>query len=150
MTRTLKQIKNLIRKYRDLFRADKSRPLVKVTDDDLESQDAAHPQNLTAHFPEESALTDAYPDVSTRQPSNVARTYNPDICNGYDATSEADIDLTRDDQLDAYANGMKIPPETLEKWIAAGILSPEEIRTAEKLLKLIRQKKHRNGITRKS
>ena len=48
--------------------------------------------------------------------------------------------FTRQGDLDAYARGLSIPPETIEKWISAGLLFPDEIRMAEKIIKILREK----------
>lgn len=141
MTITLKQIRELIKKYRNLFRADKSAPLVKVLDNDLESRNIAPSQKFDAHLPDESVLTDVHPEITVRPSPDEDRSYNSNAGSGSETIPDADIDLSRDDYLETYANGMRITPETLQKWIAAGILYPDEIRAAEKLLKMIRKKK---------
>ena len=48
--------------------------------------------------------------------------------------------FTRQGDIDAYARGLSIPPETIEKWISAGLLFPDEIRMAEKIIKILREK----------
>jgi hypothetical protein len=48
--------------------------------------------------------------------------------------------FTRQSDLDAYARGLSIPPEVIEKWISAGLLFPDEIRMAEKIIKILREK----------
>ena len=141
MTITLKQIIELIKKYRNLFRADKSAPLVKVLEDEPETRNIAPSQELDAHLPDEAVLTDVHPERTVRPSPDADRSYDSDADSGSETIPDSDIDLSRDDYLETYANGKRITPETLEKWIAAGILYPDEIRAAEKLLKLIRNKK---------
>lgn len=48
--------------------------------------------------------------------------------------------FTRQGDLETYARGLSIPPETIEKWISAGLLFPDEIRMAEKIIKILREK----------
>lgn len=48
--------------------------------------------------------------------------------------------FTRQGDIDAYARGLSIPPETIEKWISAGLLFPDEIKMAEKIIKILREK----------
>jgi hypothetical protein len=48
--------------------------------------------------------------------------------------------FTRQSDLDAYARGLSIPPEAIEKWISAGLLFPDEIRMAERIIKILREK----------
>jgi hypothetical protein len=48
--------------------------------------------------------------------------------------------FTRQGDIDAYARGLSIPPETIEKWISAGLLFPDEIRMAERIIKILREK----------
>jgi hypothetical protein len=48
--------------------------------------------------------------------------------------------FTRQSDLHAYAKGLTVPPEAIEKWISAGLLFPDEIRQAEKIIKILREK----------
>jgi hypothetical protein len=48
--------------------------------------------------------------------------------------------FTRQSDIDAYARGLTIPPEVIEKWISAGLLFPDEIRMAERIIKIMREK----------
>jgi hypothetical protein len=48
--------------------------------------------------------------------------------------------FTRQSDLKAYVRGLKVPAEAIEKWISAGLLFPDEIRMAEKILKILREK----------
>gem|GEM_PF-2597663 len=148
MTISFIQIKAIIKKFRNLLRADNATPLVEVIDEDPDARNPAPSQNLNEPLPYESARDHAYPEITARPTPDAGRTYNPDSVNGRDIKAAVDIDLLREDQLEDYANGMQIPPETLEKWIAAGILCPDEIRAAEKLLKMIRQKRRHHRLLR--
>lgn len=146
MTISFIQIKAIIKKFRNLLCADNATPLVEVIDEDLDVRHPAPSQNLNEHLPYESARDHAYREITARPTPDAGRTYDPDSGNGRDIKAAVDIDLPREDQLEDHASGMQIPPETLEKWIAAGILCPDEIRAAEKLLKMIRQKRHDNRL----
>ena len=148
MTISFNQIKAIIRKFRTLLRADNATPLVEVFDENLDGRNPAPSQNLNEHLPDESARADAYPEITARPTPDAGRTYNPDSVNGREIKAAVDTDLLREDQLEDHARGMQIPPETLEKWIAAGILCPDEIRAAEKLLKMIRQKRRHHRLLR--
>jgi hypothetical protein len=55
---------------------------------------------------------------------------------------DTEIDFHGLENLEAYLEGTRVTPETLEKWVAAGILSPQETQVAEKLLKLMRKHAH--------
>jgi hypothetical protein len=46
--------------------------------------------------------------------------------------------------LEAFAKEATVTQEMIEKWVAAGILSPQETLVAEKLIKLMRQNAHRS------
>lgn len=48
------------------------------------------------------------------------------------------LELTAGKDLDLFMRGFSVPQETLEKWIASGFLYPEEVRVAEKLIRLMR------------
>jgi hypothetical protein len=50
---------------------------------------------------------------------------------------EVEFNLRSD--LEACAKGLKIPVETIEKWISAGLLFPDEIKAAQKILKIMRK-----------
>lgn len=56
------------------------------------------------------------------------------------ALAADEMAFTRQGDIEAYANGLTIPPETIEKWISAGLLFPDEIRMAEKIIKILREK----------
>ena len=141
MTITIKKIKVIISRYRNLFRSDRSTPVVKVIEEDLESRNLDTYQDFDTQYPDDSFQADARPEISTRTTPDSTRTYNPDAGEDTEIAADMDIDLSRDDQFEAYALGTRVSAETLEKWIAAGILCPDEIRAAEKLLKMIRKKK---------
>ena len=51
-----------------------------------------------------------------------------------------DLDISRIDDLEEYAQEITVSQETLASWISAGILSPYEIQIAEKLIKIMREK----------
>jgi hypothetical protein len=51
-----------------------------------------------------------------------------------------ELAFTRQSDLEAYARGLTIPPEAIEKWISAGLLFPDEIRMAERIIKILREK----------
>ena len=51
-----------------------------------------------------------------------------------------ELAFTRQSDLEAYARGLTIAPEAIEKWISAGLLFPDEIRMAEKIIKILREK----------
>ena len=51
-----------------------------------------------------------------------------------------EVSLTRQNDFKKFAEGISVPKETIEKWIAAGVLYPDEIRAAEKLVKVMRER----------
>lgn len=63
-----------------------------------------------------------------------------DVAGGYAGPKVEETAFTRQSDLDAYARGLSIPPEVIEKWISAGLLFPDEIRMAEKIIKILREK----------
>lgn len=77
------------------------------------------------------------------------RTIYPDTVRSSDRDPEwelkaqPDIDFGRLDDLEAFAEELTVPKETIERWIAAGILTPVEIRVAERLIKIMREKDRR-------
>jgi hypothetical protein len=51
-----------------------------------------------------------------------------------------DIDLASLNDLEACAEALTLPAETIESWVGAGILSPRETEIAEKLIRIMRAK----------
>jgi len=56
------------------------------------------------------------------------------------STQEPEIDFRRTNDLEAYAENLNVPIETIETWISAGLLYPDEIRIAEKMVQILRKK----------
>jgi len=56
------------------------------------------------------------------------------------ATQEPDIDFRGLGDLEAYVENLNVPTETIETWISAGLLYPDEIRIAEKMVQILRKK----------
>lgn len=50
-----------------------------------------------------------------------------------------DVAFSPQRDLEAYVQGLKVTEKTIEGWIAAGLLLPEEIKMAEKMIKIIRK-----------
>lgn len=61
-----------------------------------------------------------------------------------------DIDLVSLDDLEACAEELTLPAESIESWVGAGILSPRETEIAERLIRIIRARdqKREHGKTR--
>jgi hypothetical protein len=51
-----------------------------------------------------------------------------------------DIDLVSLDDLEACAEELTLPAESIESWIGAGILSPRETEIAERLIRIMRSR----------
>jgi len=49
-----------------------------------------------------------------------------------------DIDLSRQSDLEGYARDINVSKESIERWISSGLLMPEELKVAEKLVKIMR------------
>lgn len=60
-----------------------------------------------------------------------------------------EIDFTGRDNLEAYAEELAVPAETIEKLIGAGIMSPNEITLAERLIRIMREKDRKGGYRTK-
>jgi len=56
------------------------------------------------------------------------------------STPETEIDFRHTDDLEAYTEDLNVPVETIETWISAGLLYPDEIRIAEKMVQILRKK----------
>ena len=66
--------------------------------------------------------------------------YIGDIGVNISLKTNQDIDFTRQDNLEEYFREMTVTIETLQSWISAGILSPQEVRIAENWIKMMREK----------
>ena len=51
-----------------------------------------------------------------------------------------EIDLSSHHDLEDYARGLSVTKESIERWISSGLLMPEEMKVAEKLLKIMRRR----------
>ena len=49
------------------------------------------------------------------------------------------IDFSHEIDLEAYTKTLDVPREAIERWVAAGILRPDEIKVAEIMLKIMRK-----------
>ena len=52
---------------------------------------------------------------------------------------ESDIDLSWQSDLEGYAKDIAVSKESIERWISSGLLMPEELKVAEKLVKIMRK-----------
>ena len=48
-----------------------------------------------------------------------------------------EVDFFHQGDLESYVHGLAIPKEAIERWISAGLLYPEEVKTAEKMIKIM-------------
>jgi hypothetical protein len=53
---------------------------------------------------------------------------------------DREIDFTRTEDLENYTEHLDVPVELIERWISAGILYPDELRIAEKMMRILRKK----------
>ena len=61
-------------------------------------------------------------------------------------SAEPEIDFSSKGDLEAYVRGLKVTASSIESWISAGLLFPDETRVAEKMLRILRagSKRHLN------
>ena len=52
---------------------------------------------------------------------------------------DGEIDLSRHADLEGYARDINVSRESIERWISSGLLMPEELKMAEKLIQLMRK-----------
>jgi len=52
---------------------------------------------------------------------------------------ENEIDLSARTDLEDYARGLSVSKKSIERWISSGLLMPEELKVAEKLVKIMRK-----------
>lgn len=53
--------------------------------------------------------------------------------------SDGEFDLSRHADLEVYAKDINVSRESIERWISSGLLMPEELKMAEKLVQLMRK-----------
>jgi hypothetical protein len=70
---------------------------------------------------------------------SVPETVLKQIDDGSPATGR-EIDFSRTDDLESYVENLNVPAREIEQWIAAGLLFPEEIRVAERMLAILRKR----------
>ena len=87
--------------------------------------------------PADKVLLTISPDIT---PTDELRSPEPEQVVKPFSTPEADIDFRHTDDLEAYAENLNVPVETIETWISAGLLYPDEIRIAEKMIQILRKK----------
>jgi hypothetical protein len=77
-----------------------------------------------------------------RDESSAAKDEMHQARSGVDKALEMDgeIDLSRQADLEGYARDTNMSKESIERWISSGLLMPEELKVAEKLVKLMREK----------
>ena len=52
---------------------------------------------------------------------------------------DGEIDLSRQADIEVYAKDINVSRESIERWISSGLLMPEELKMAEKLVQLMRK-----------
>jgi hypothetical protein len=50
---------------------------------------------------------------------------------------DVDLDLSQQTDLEGYARELSISKESIERWISSGLLMPDEMKVAEKLVKFM-------------
>jgi hypothetical protein len=87
--------------------------LLRENDSDSELEYVHETRNQTS-----AACIEADPPVETR-------------------TAEQEVDLTNLTDLEAYARGSAVSRKSIEQWISSGLLMPDELKVAEKLIKMM-------------
>lgn len=85
--------------------------------------------------------TPAAPSPVNFQPEVVALPKEPEMVPTVRESTD-EVAFSPQGDLEAYVQGLTVPREVIERWIAAGVLLPEEIRVAEKMIRIMRKKEH--------
>lgn len=83
------------------------------------------------------------PDLEyVQNPSAASPVVDPQLPVPVDRSSEMeeDIDLSHQADLEGYARDLNVSKESIERWISSGLLMPEELKVAEKLVKIMRNR----------
>jgi hypothetical protein len=51
----------------------------------------------------------------------------------------SEIDFAHPGDLESYVRGLRVPKETIERWISTGLLFPREMKVAEKMIQIMRK-----------
>ena len=84
--------------------------------------------------------------LSAMDPAPIRQTPDAEEAAAADAARRSDlkldqeIDFSRVEDLEAYTENLDVPEDTIQRWISAGLLFPDEIRIAEQMVKIIRKK----------
>ncbi len=49
------------------------------------------------------------------------------------------VDFSHNGDLEGYVRGLNVPRETIEQWISTGLLFPDEMKMAEKIIQIMRR-----------
>ncbi len=71
-------------------------------------------------------------DVDADDPKSQTETYLREM--------EHEIDLSTHQDLEDYARGLSVTKESIERWISSGLLMPDEMKVAEKIVKIMRKR----------
>ena len=53
-----------------------------------------------------------------------------------------EFDFSKESDLEDYTQRLSVSQEMIKRWIGAGILRPDEIKVAEKMLKIMRKRRN--------
>jgi len=107
--------------------------------------DELSPEKQGYEHPADSNALATHPDREPVDPSTPPHTETPPYGHAdgigvdFALKTHQDIDFTRQDNLEEYLQEITVSKETIQSWISAGILSPHDVRIAEKLIKIMRQ-----------
>jgi hypothetical protein len=143
------RIFNVLKRYFKRLMPAKAETLVRTLADEgrVEKQAAPAVDRLNQTVKTRSATTgggiqpdwqtDGYPAVFRNPVSSRKSKIVPE--------NSLDIDLVGLDDLEAFAEELTLPAETIESWVGAGILSPRETEIAEKLIRIMRAREMKRG-----
>ena len=143
------RIFNVLKRYFKRLMPAKAETLVRTLADEgrVEKQAAPAVDRLNQTVKTRSATTgggiqpdwqtDGYPAVFRNPVSSRKSKIVPE--------NSLDIDLVSLDDLEACAEELTLPAETIESWVGAGIMSPRETEIAEKLIRIMRAREMKRG-----
>lgn len=120
------------------------RNAVRVNDDGIAANpEPGHDTVQPIASPEQQAVIDNRIQIEDSSTGDTLA-YPYHHLDGHDGSvtlkTHQDIDISRLDSLEEYAQEITVSQETLQSWVSAGILSPYEVKIAEKLIKIMRDK----------
>ena len=87
-----------------------------------------------AQKPQVVEVYDDSPDVQAApEPVNLEQGF-PNV-----VQTTPNVDFDHNGDLESYVRGLNVPRDVIEQWMSTGLLFPDEMKTAEKMIQIMRR-----------